>query len=425
MSLDVDRLVLIGATGKANLLAATTGLSRERSIAEASKLVLEVRDAKKALVRSGMIDRRCWLDLDGLSYELDLAARPDPASMTLTFVDSIAAKLMRATGRITAKAGTTSRGAFLQRLARDAGVRSVIDPALFREANGEDLTRGSDSDPDESSWAASLTVVDAVNARRFTDGKTLIAGSDAWLLGRFKALQVRENKAGVGAVTWDLDDKGVSNAALEVRMDRWQLPAGYPVQLVNEGPATGLWLVESVQDPVTSVQGTATLVRKQALGDEPKDGEGDEGEDGRTPGTSGGDPGGRGSMGIERAVAAGKAKLGHVTYRYGATGPSQYDCSSWTQMLARAGGASIPRTAGAQLEFCKARHTTVDVATALRTRGALLFNIGGGRGASGNHVAMSLGGGSTLEARGRGDGVGIFNDASSRGWTSGALIPGI
>lgn len=425
--IDLGKLVLIGAEGaRANLLAATTSATRERSISEASTLRLSVRDPNKRLARSGMLDDRCWLDCDGLSYELDVVSRTDRRSMELAFIDSVAAKLLRATGRITATAGTTNRGAFLHRLARDAGVKATIDPALTRHENGEDLTRGSDSEPDESSWSASLTVVDAINARRFSDGKQMVAGSDAWLLGRFKPLEIREGKArGVESISWELDDKGVSTATLQVRTDQWEVPAGYPARLVDEGPADGLWLVESVQDS-TRIDGTVTLVRKQALAAEPKpDVEGDAGEDGRTAGAGGTDPGGRGSAAIERAIAAGRAKVGHVHYLYGGTGPNAYDCSGWTQMLARAAGATIPRTAGAQLDFCRARHTTVDVSVALRTRGALLFNIGGGSGPSGNHVAMSLGGGATLEARGRGDGVGIFRDATGRRWTAGAYIPGI
>src|SRR5207237_4434195 len=144
--------------------------------------------------------------------------------LQLTFIDAAAAKMLRAKGAVTAKAGTTTRGAFLQRLARDAGVRHTIDPALSKDLTTEDLTRGKG----ETSWEASLTVVDTVQARRFTDGRRMVAGSDAWLLGRFRPLQVRENEAGVGAITWDLDDKGVSTATLEVRTDQWELPQGYP-----------------------------------------------------------------------------------------------------------------------------------------------------------------------------------------------------
>ena len=56
------------------------------------------------------------------------------------------------------------------------------------------------------------------------------------------------------------------------------------------------------------------------------------------------------------------------------------------------------------------------VEQALRTPGALLFRPG--------HVAISLGDGRTIEAKGSKYGVGIFS-AHNRGWTTGGLIPGM
>jgi cell wall-associated NlpC family hydrolase len=54
-----------------------------------------------------------------------------------------------------------------------------------------------------------------------------------------------------------------------------------------------------------------------------------------------------------------------------------------------------------------------------------LFGIGTGAGASGNHVAISLGNGQTLEARSRKDGVGVFHGGASwSGFNHAALVPG-
>jgi hypothetical protein len=69
-----------------------------------------------------------------------------------------------------------------------------------------------------------------------------------------------------------------------------------------------------------------------------------------------------------------------------------------------------------QLPFFRQKGTQISVDQALRTRGALLFRPG--------HVAISLGDGRTIEARGRNYGVNIF-PANGRGWTAGALIPGL
>lgn len=46
-------------------------------------------------------------------------------------------------------------------------------------------------------------------------------------------------------------------------------------------------------------------------------------------------------------VATAQSRLG-CPYRWGATGPSSFDCSGFTQWVYRKNGKSIPRTSGAQ-----------------------------------------------------------------------------
>lgn len=96
--------------------------------------------------------------------------------------------------------------------------------------------------------------------------------------------------------------------------------------------------------------------------------------------------------------------------------PSKFDCSELVQWAAHQAGVTVPDGTMNQVPFFKQKGTTISVAEALRTRGALLYKPG--------HVAISLGDGRTIEAKGTAYGVGIFN-ANGRGWTSGALIPGL
>ncbi|NMO21370.1 hypothetical protein HPC49_29990 [Pyxidicoccus fallax] len=96
--------------------------------------------------------------------------------------------------------------------------------------------------------------------------------------------------------------------------------------------------------------------------------------------------------------------------------PKAFDCSELVQWAAHQVGVKIPDGTMNQLPHCKQKGTTISVSEALRTRGALLFRPG--------HVAISLGDGRTIEARGKNYGVGIFN-ANGRGWTTGALVPGL
>lgn len=103
--------------------------------------------------------------------------------------------------------------------------------------------------------------------------------------------------------------------------------------------------------------------------------------------------------------------------------PRAFDCSELVQWAAAQAGVAIPDGARAQWEFCD-RHDA-DLAsplTAMRVRGALLFRVP--RDGSQAHVAISLGDGRTVEARGHAYPVGIFS-AEGRGWTAGALVPGM
>lgn len=75
----------------------------------------------------------------------------------------------------------------------------------------------------------------------------------------------------------------------------------------------------------------------------------------------------------------------------------------------------MPDGSANQRAYVQQKGTQMSVADAIRTPGALLFRPG--------HVAISLGDGRTIEARGRAYGVGIFN-AQGR-FTSAGMIPGM
>ncbi len=62
----------------------------------------------------------------------------------------------------------------------------------------------------------------------------------------------------------------------------------------------------------------------------------------------------------------------------------------------------------------------IEIEDAITTPGALLFRMS----SSGNHVAISRGNGTTIEARGKAYGVGVFS-AKGRPWTHAGLIPGV
>ena len=106
--------------------------------------------------------------------------------------------------------------------------------------------------------------------------------------------------------------------------------------------------------------------------------------------------------------------------------PDVFDCSELVQWAAAQAGVEI--TDGSWLQYRHVRQNggAMSVEEALNTPGALLFRFGsdpdaGGR-PQGAHVAISLGDGRTIEARGSKYGVGIF-DATNRSWTHAGVIP--
>jgi len=124
-------------------------------------------------------------------------------------------------------------------------------------------------------------------------------------------------------------------------------------------------------------------------------------------------PGARRASGSRpaRAVAFALRQRGKP-YRWGAQGPSAYDCSGLTWAAWRAAGVTIPRTAVGQL------------AGLPRVRGRLQpgdLVIYASRGPSRRHVAMVVGRGRMVEAPGRGIPV---RSTSLRPGDLGAVRPG-
>jgi cell wall-associated NlpC family hydrolase len=115
--------------------------------------------------------------------------------------------------------------------------------------------------------------------------------------------------------------------------------------------------------------------------------------------------------GAARAVAFALRQRGKP-YRWGAEGPGAFDCSGLTWAAWRAAGVAIPRTAAGQL-------ARLPRAMGRLRPGDLL--IYPSRGPSRRHVAMVVGPGRMVEARGRGIPV---RSTSIRPGYLGAVRPG-
>lgn len=94
------------------------------------------------------------------------------------------------------------------------------------------------------------------------------------------------------------------------------------------------------------------------------------------------------------------------------TDATVWDCAELTERTSALLGVYLPDGSQNQRRFCT-KHITV--AKARTIPGALLF--------SDTHVAISRGDGTTIEARNRRDGVGVFSVGANR-FTDAALVPG-
>jgi Cell wall-associated hydrolases (invasion-associated proteins) len=106
--------------------------------------------------------------------------------------------------------------------------------------------------------------------------------------------------------------------------------------------------------------------------------------------------------------------------------PSVFDCSELTQWAAHQVGVDLPEASYLQYQELQQHGGAVSVEQAIRTKGALLFYfseppVGTSR-PSQAHVAISLGDGRTIEARGTQYGVNTF-DANTSRFNYAAVIP--
>ena len=108
-------------------------------------------------------------------------------------------------------------------------------------------------------------------------------------------------------------------------------------------------------------------------------------------------------------IAAAKTFTG-VPYVYGGKTETSLDCSGLITLSLNVIDVPFPHGSANQI----AATTPITVAMALETPGALLYRPG--------HIAISLGDGTTFEARSQAYPVGVHKNASARGWTQAGLI---
>lgn len=392
-----------------------------RTIEGSTTLSVVVKDTRRKLLRSGILDTRSFATVDGINFELAAVSKSGDR-VTLTFEDAIVAALRRKRDRLSVPAGSTTRREFAQRLAKEARVDIDVDPEK-RGVVHSVLERSVAGDKSDS-WTLLGEVADAINWRRFSNGRQLVMGSDKWLMDRGPSgWTVREHTGPVHHVDFDLNTRRrASEASFEVDARRWAVWPGRAVELENLGPADGKWLVAEFSRALTRERATVKIVRSRHVLKEPPP------APAAVPGSEAGEqdflPGQEGTISGTAAANAARERMvqwalaqAGKPYIWGGSGPSGFDCSGLVQEASRAAGKTLVKPSKSQWATVVAAGRTISVDAALRTRGALLFRMTG----EPTHIAISLGNGSTIEAMGTAYGVGVFGGASSRGWTGGGL----
>lgn len=122
----------------------------------------------------------------------------------------------------------------------------------------------------ESSWAAMRRLADEVGWRCFAVGSTIVYASDDELLKQRPSMTVWDGGPGVDKIGWTWDR---SHTAQEIKLagraSRWGAQPGQCVEVVDQGPATGRWLVKTITRSLFSSDVDITLVRPQRDKPEP------------------------------------------------------------------------------------------------------------------------------------------------------------
>ena len=264
----VDDLLVDGAGSRAKIRNALRAASYTRRIDGGSELQLELHDPERRIMRDSELFRAgAFVELGRLRFDM-VGYQQGDSTFTVLFEDAVVGRLRAADADVAVSGGKQRRSEFAARLLADAGVDSVVQPddsekVQFSRTGGEE-------GESESSWEAldrlarEASREDGVSWRRFSTGWEVVFASDAWLMDRYEAPRVRESTAGVVRINWTIDrGRERQRATVRTRAEAWSVPPGRPVRLVNQGPASGFWLIEQIRrtDLLASKETVLQLVR--------------------------------------------------------------------------------------------------------------------------------------------------------------------
>jgi hypothetical protein len=418
----VEKLIVRGRFFTSDVAEAVIDGNVSLTTDGATQVNFTVIDSDLMLLRSRLFERGGACDYDNL--RLVISARElvdgDGGPRVQVTARSLGwRKLKAARGALVRRKVSPTQFAYYE--AKAAGLGFIGEPSAVRSQIARQT-----GDQAESSWDTIQRLAKEIGFIAFEAGGILYFGRPTWLLTRPGTVTYwplvwspDESKRTEGLQEVpncrDSDDDTSAAATVTVKLlsdDAEKVRPGDLLLLYGVGTFDGRYMVTNVEIPFAGA-GVVTVTAMTPVNPTPEPPE--------TSSTSSKKSMGSASAPVEKFVQACLDQAGDQ-YVYGAeasandSDPDAFDCSELVEWAAKRAGAYMPDGSANQLAYVRKKGKTISVATAIKTRGALLFAPG--------HVAVSLGNGRTIEAMNRKYGV-RQGTASATRWTAAGLVPSL
>lgn len=145
----------------------------------------------------------------------------------------------------------------------DANLMSTVTPTdidKFQFTRGRTVTKpgGREAWEKEDSWSCLQRLADEVNWRCFEVSGEIYFTTETHLFKSSPRARISENSQGIDYIDWDYDvGKRESTVEVTARIDRWRAAPGTVIEIHEQGPVNGRWLVvdyrRSLFDPLARI----------------------------------------------------------------------------------------------------------------------------------------------------------------------------
>jgi len=272
----IQSLLIDGEGMRSDLANSITSASLNRTFDGAPTLTIEIRDAKRSLLRSGIFSKRITCQYDDVAFEL-IQVRKNSESIGLVFEHLVVAELRRHDSPRKAEPGTVTRIEFARLLLSETPwIPLIVNPIAKASKAKVELARGRVATADqveekEDTWTALKRIFAEIGWRCYVDAGGVNVGPDYAYIDKGTVVTMREFQDGVDYIDFDFDSgKPMATFTANVRAKRWQLPPGTPITIEGQGPADGVWIISSVERSLFTTAASVTGKRPEPELPEPE-----------------------------------------------------------------------------------------------------------------------------------------------------------